>query len=101
MAGLAHYGGSDYWFEAEAFDRDNPPSQRRYLLYALTDEELAGERHTHREIQRYVGTHMDYQDTRQGGIAGVKPRSGWPKFYEKHEYKSYADRPPIGWFVLE
>jgi hypothetical protein len=41
LAGLARYGGRDYWFEVEASNREDPPAKRRYLLYALTDGELA------------------------------------------------------------
>lgn len=44
LAGLAHYNGRAYWFEVEAFDWDEPPAERRYLLYSLTDGELAEER---------------------------------------------------------
>jgi hypothetical protein len=44
LAGLARHNGQDYWFEVEVFDWDDPPAERRYLLYSLTEEELAEER---------------------------------------------------------
>ena len=100
MAGLARHDGSDYWYEAEAFDWDTPPSERRYLLYPMTDEELAAEHEAQRAFRKHVGTHTSYRDNRVVGRGKVRPESEWQKFYEKYEYRSYADRPPIGWFSL-
>lgn len=101
LAGLARYNGQDYWFEVEAFDWDDPPAERRYLLYSLTEEELAEEREWHHRFQEHVGTHTDYDARGHRDHAAVKPRSEWSKFYDEYEKRSkpdYTMRAPVGWF---
>ncbi len=104
IAGLARYDGRDHWFEAENFNWDNPPADRRCFLYALSDEELEDEHEWHRLFRKHVGTHTDYDPSGARDIGALRPRSEWSKFYDEHERRpprDYTARPPVGWFVLD
>jgi len=103
LAGLAHHAGRDYWFEIEAFDSDDPPIERHYFLFELTDQELADEKEWHHRFQQHVGTHTDYDTTGRRDLSGLRPVSEWPKFYDEFEKRPrpcYTSRAPVGWFTL-
>jgi hypothetical protein len=100
IAGLARFAGREHWFEAEPFDWDDPPSERRYWLYALTDDEVEDEREWHGRFQQHVGTHTDYDISGARDIGAVRPRSEWSKFYDEYKRRpprDYTSRQPVGW----
>jgi hypothetical protein len=102
LCGLAHHNGRDYWFAVEPFDPDDPPAEWRYFLYPLSDEELEDEREWHREFQKYVGTHTDYDANGNVDDSGVKWGADSWKFYDESAMRAvpdYTSRPPIAWFT--
>jgi len=100
--GVATYDGRDCWFEAEGFDwEDELPHSRRYLLYELTDEELAEERYWHERFRELVGTHTEYDEQGQRLSGEIRPPSSdFDREYGRRRQPDYTSRTPIGWFAI-
>ena len=98
LSGVVEHGGTTYFFQAEPFDWDDPPSVHRLVVYQLSDEELEFERDEHERFRRYVGTHTDYDERGQRRVGEVRPRSEWPRFVGKG--RDYAGHEIVGWFLF-
>jgi hypothetical protein len=102
LQGLARYEGRLHWFEVESFNIDDPSAMRTYVLYPLSDQEIAAEEALHDLFRKHVGTHTDWE-LRGKPEAVVHPRSEWAGFYESAEAKrerDYSTRTAIGRFTL-
>jgi hypothetical protein len=93
LSGVARYGGTEYWFEAEG-RKDEAfalrMKDRRFFLYPITAEELADEEY--------------WQQLYDDHVAGTKPESEKWRFYEPYEKRQapdYTSREAIGWFIEE
>lgn len=77
LSGICLIDGQKYWFECIEEWRDNnkwpdendpayedfePPWYRRYLIWKLTDDNLAEIEARHQKWQRMVGMHCDYDE---------------------------------------
>ena len=96
------YEGQSHWFEVASFDADDPPPTRRYVLYPLTDEEIAAEESLHDLFRAHVGTHTDW-DVRGTPDAVVRPQPEHAAFYQSPEAqrdRNYTTRDAVGWFTL-
>jgi hypothetical protein len=109
LRGLAHHNGRDYWFAKEVEDPDDSPTEWRFFLYPLTDEELEVEHEEHRRYQKYFGRHDDYDANGVDTIDDMSWEEKQPPFWERkkkfhaeapmRESPDYESRPPIAWFT--
>jgi hypothetical protein len=118
LSGLCLINGNKYWYECVEEWLDNnrypdddddfePPWYRRYLIWKLTDEQLAAIEARHAKFQRMVGTHTDYsEDGKERGRfhynETVTPET-FKQFYEEAKLEKPIDITPnasqiIGWW---
>lgn len=99
LTGIAIHEGREHFFEAE--NPDEPLSDRRFLLFPLSDEEIVEERYWHSLFQEHVGAHTDYGEDGRRTAGAVRPRSEWDRFYEpakERKPRNYREREPVGFF---
>jgi hypothetical protein len=72
---------------------------RRYLVFELSDAEIAEEEHWQALFVEHVGDHWTARDDAAGGT--VKPVEEHAKFYEpysKRKPQDYSGNRVLGWF---
>jgi hypothetical protein len=95
LSGALAYKGKLRWFEY-CGERDDV---RRYLVFELSDAEMAEEEHWHALFLEHVGDHWEVVDDKRGGT--VKPVHEHAKFYEPYGQRKppdYSGNPVLGWF---
>ena len=102
LDGLAVMGDRRVWFEVLEAERN----YRTYVVFPLTDEELAELERTHALFEEHVGTHTSYHYDANGrrmrapGV--VHPQESHHLFYDRVPSDApkpdFTDREPIGWF---
>jgi hypothetical protein len=76
-------------------------NHRRYVVYDLSEAEIAEEQRWHALFVEHVGSHWTYDE--HGSRGTVKPVSEHAKFYDAYAKRTPVDysRNPIGgWFEL-
>lgn len=109
LSGVCLYQGERCWFEAiDPFDEelDDYVYPRRAGLYRLSPDELQVQEELHRQFQRDIGMHTDYDEHEQRPFEGaVRPRDEWKGFevWLQHQPKrtfDFRQNVMLGWFDL-
>ncbi len=73
---------------------------RRFLVFKLTDAQIAEENKWHELFKEYVGTHTDYDEF--GHLNGMLlDKSSWSRFYDEYVNRipmSFKNEQIIGWY---
>lgn len=100
-SGVMAYRDQMVWFEV--FDEpDEPDVFRRFLLIALTPEQLAEERYWNELFRKKVGTHWDYDDSGNWVRGSLRPKETQGEFYEPYRKRApqdFSENEIIGWFA--
>jgi hypothetical protein len=109
LSGVCLYQGDRCWFEAiDPFDeeRDDYVYPRRAGLYRLSPEELHVQEELHRQFQRYMGMHSEYDENEQRPFEGaVRPKDEWKGFerwltQQPKRTFDFRHNEMLGWFDL-
>jgi hypothetical protein len=99
-SGLLVYQESKYWFGVfEEFEEG--PIFRRFLIIALSPDQLAEEENWHELFRQKVGTHTDYDDNGKLLPNTLRPKEIWHEFYDvfrKRLPQDFSNNQLIGWF---
>jgi hypothetical protein len=104
LCGLAAFDGRLYWYNVRDFDFEDENTPWEYVLYDITEDEVAAEQERNEAFRAHVGTHEDLDETGRkiGGV--LRDQSGWSVFYDAYppnERPTYKDRPQVGRFEID
>jgi hypothetical protein len=94
LSGIVFFDGKVRWFEFCA----EVEKRRRYVVYELSEAEVADEQYWHALFVEHVGDHWT-----AGSPGKVKPVSEHAKFFDAYAKRSpvdYSRNPILGWFEL-
>ena len=103
-SGMLVYNKQSYWFEVcEEPDEDSDePYYRRFVVVALSAEQMKDEAFWYDLFRQKVGTHTDY-DANGLRVAGtIRPSKMHGEFYEAYKKRAvpnYTQNPIIAWFA--
>lgn len=101
LDGLALYDGREYWFIAVADEHGNPEDQRwrRYVLHAISDEQVQAEWVEHREFVAVVGgPGCMHKPACARGPGNADAAADWYRAHPWDMRPDHASAPAFGWF---
>lgn len=101
LDGICEYKGKLHYFSM----LDEATERRRFVVYKLTEAEIAEQVKWHDLFIKFVGTHCDYRKLRKSHDAdssGMRPEKFHKSFYEpfqaEHKDPQLEPEKIVGWF---
>lgn len=76
----------------------------KYVIIALTKEQLVEEEKWHQLFREKVGLHTDYNEFGERGSSKIRPPELRDEFYRRYKERAFPDyskSPIIGWFEIK
>lgn len=90
ISGMLLFNGRRCWFQMVAENEEPNGWYRRFLIVALSEEQIATEERWHELFREHVGHHTDYDAEGHRNSGTTRPREEWDHFY-----RPYGQREPL------
>ena len=102
-SGMLVYNRQTYWFDVceESDEESDEPYYCRFVIIALSAEQMQDEAFWHDLFRKNVGTNTDYDVNGRQANGIPRPQEMWPAFYEPYKKRAvpnYTQNPIIAWF---